>query len=296
MRIVYVIPSYQRNDVLQKNTLQMLKRFGVSYDDIYVFIANEPEEITAYSFLKKMGVHLEVGPIGLKNMRNHITKFFPIGTRIVCVDDDVKDLVYMTINEAVDNVKSCKRYPLKSYPHTHFQTWMETTFDFMQSAGIQMFGLYPVRNGYFMKSLPAITHDLRFCVGAFWGCINDSDISLTLDEKEDVERTLQSYVKYGKILRFNHVAPITRYYTTKGGMQSSGLCRIEQGRLSALKIVATYPSLCSITNYKKSGAYEVKFLTRSKSVSNQNPPTCCLHWLPSKDLLKETQSKQQIVC
>lgn len=293
--IVYVIPSYKRPDILRKNTLQMLQTYGVPSSHIYVFIADDPDEAQSYDYLHKLGVHVKVGPVGLKNMRNFITKSFPNGTRMVCIDDDVKELVYMMEDPAVENIKSCKRYPLTPYPSKLFQQWMKDTFDYMQGSSIQLFGVYPVRNGYFMKSMPSVTSDLRFCVGAFWGCINDTDVQLTLDEKEDTERTLQSYVKYGKILRFNHVAPVTRYYKTKGGMQASEMSRIEAGKEAAYKIVATYPALCSITNYKKSGTFEVRF-TKPKSGGCQTQTTCYPHWLPTKDPLVAPQPSQQTVC
>lgn len=295
MKTVYVVPSYKRADILRKNTLHMLEQYNIPYDDMYVFIANDSDEVVAYDYLTPLGVHVVQGPIGLKNMRNFITSYFPEGTHMVCIDDDVKDLVFMREDPSVENRKSCKRYPLSSVPKSQFKQWINDTFEIMSQQSVQLFGVYPIRNGYFMKSLPELTTDLRFCVGAFWGCINDHSIQLTLDEKEDTERTLQSYVKYEKILRYNHVAPITRYYKTKGGMQSNATSRIEAGRVAAEQIVATYPNLCSITNYKKSGTYEVRLRTQ---LSDACPiqMICFALQLPTRDPSRETQSLPRIPC
>lgn len=250
--------------------------------DIHVFIVDESSERDAYAYVQNAGAHLHYGPIGLHNMRNHIMRYFPVGTEMVCMDDDIEDLMYMKEDVSIENVKSAKRYPLHSYPANYFFTWMANTFEWMKANHIHMFGIYAVKNGYFMKSLPPITTDLRFCVGTFWGCINRHDISITMEEKEDVERTLKCFLRDQSILRFNHIAPVTKYYKTKGGMQAHGVDRKVAAQESAHKIVATYPQLCTLYTAKKSGVCEVKFKTHS-TASCQNHKIADLSWLPEED-------------
>lgn len=277
--IIYVIPSYKRPNILRDKTLTMLFRYGVLPHDIYVFIADTLEEKESYSYLRQEGVHIRYGPIGLCNMRNHIVATFPPETCMVCIDDDISELVYMKEDTTFENKKSAQRYPLLPYPAHHFGEWMKHTFQFMKKHNIHLFGIYPVKNGYFMKSLDSVTTDLKFCVGAFWGCILDPNIILTLEEKEDVQRTLLNFQKYGKVLRYNHVAPVTTYYKTKGGMQALGTDRHSAARESARQLVATFPDLCKIYEGKKSGVMEVR-LRKMTTDDSLKDKICCLHWLP----------------
>ena len=57
---------------------------------------------------------------------------------------------------------------------------------------------------------------------------------LTIDEKEDVERTLKHYVQDGSVFRFNNVTIKTNYYKTKGGMQSENKDRQKEALKSAV--------------------------------------------------------------
>jgi hypothetical protein len=255
--MIFVIPSYQRAEVLRQKSLALLFKYGVRGKDIHVFIVDSPEQIAAYAYLKELDVNVHCGPVGLHNMRNHISKYFGKGTEMVCLDDDISDIVYMNEDVSIADKKSCKRYPLKSFPVDHFSEWLQGTFAWMRENNVNLFGIYPVRNGYFMKSSPAVTHDLRFCVGAFWGCINQPDIMLTIEEKEDVERTLKYFEADGAVLRYNHIAPVTRYYKTPGGMQSRG-DRYVAAKESVLQLVATFSKLCSVYTGKKSGVHEAK--------------------------------------
>ena len=62
---------------------------------------------------------------------------------------------------------------------------MEKKVIYCLKNNIGLFGIYPIKNGYFMKDLPEKTIDLRFCVGTFWGCINNHNIQINIEEKED---------------------------------------------------------------------------------------------------------------
>jgi hypothetical protein len=113
---------------------------------------------------------------------------------------------------------------------------------------------------------PNITTDLRFIVGPMWGMINRhrNDLKLTIDEKENSERTLQFWVADRKILRFNNIGIETKYYKNKGGMQSEEKNR----KLEALKSVhylhKIYPNLTKIFLTKKSGMPEIKMVRKKE--------------------------------
>ena len=107
---------------------------------------------------------------------------------------------------------------------------------------------------------PLVTSDLKLIVGPVWGSINrhDKDLILTIDEKEDVERTLQYYSKDGGVIRFNNICVQTTYYKTPGGMQADKRDRKKDAYESALYLNKKYPNLTKLYLGKKSGYAEVK--------------------------------------
>lgn len=250
------IPSYCRVSVLLKCTLPLCcTLWGIPEDAIYVFVVEEEECSYKHSVHSMFpGVHIVRGPLGLHHMRNFITQYFPEGAPVLHMDDDIQNLMLMHEDTSVENQKSCLRYPLVPIQDTYpdMCQWISSAFDHTKSVGASLFGIYPVKNGYFMKDLPVITYDLRFCVGAFWGAWNRHAIHIHIEEKEDFERTIQAYQNDGRIVRFNRICPVTTYYKTKGGMQSRNVNRIETNSKSCAFLVEQYPQYCKLYHGKKS--------------------------------------------
>ena len=86
-------------------------------------------------------------------------------------------------------------------------------------------------------------------------------ILITIDEKENTERTLQHYTIDGAVLRFNNIGIETRYYKNKGGMQDEGKNRKEEALKSVYYLHSKYPKLTKIYLGKKSGVPEIRMLT-----------------------------------
>jgi hypothetical protein len=269
--MIIVIPTYDRPQLLQECTLAYLDQCGVADDIIHIFVARDPEQSRMYGDVATQcgrGYHWHWdGPVGLHNMRNHITNSFSEGTEILCMDDDIKSLIFMTENTEIKDRQSSKRYELHRLNGGEFWSWIETAFTTLHMSHTKIFGIYPVRNGFFMKDLPYVTEDLRFCVGTCWGYINDHRIQVTIEEKEDYERTLLCWELFGSVLRYNHVAAVTSYYTTPGGMQSRQNDRQEASKESCQYLVTRFPGLCKHGRRKKTtGIYEIS-LERSKRSS-----------------------------
>jgi hypothetical protein len=256
---VVAIPSYERADILRTHTLELLRVAHISNERIYIFIADIPDnsQEQKYSCYRNEGYNVIKGPLGLQHMRNFIHKYFKEGQPILCIDDDIQHIVEMVENTSIQDVKSAKRYPL-SVIDSHLKTWIEKAFKYLEESNTSLFGIYPVKNGYFMKSLPSVTTDLKFCVGAFWGMINRQDCQIQLEEKEDFERTLWCYQRDGKVVRWNHIAPVTNYYKTKGGMQATGRDRVKAAKESCTVLLSMYPKWCKLYTSKKSGIHEVR--------------------------------------
>lgn len=265
----FVIPSLSRaNTLLQKSLHMLIHTYQVAPKDIYLFVVKE--EVLEYSKTIQSlypEIHICIGPLGLHHMRNHIRQYFPENTKLVCLDDDIQELRIMKEDHTISDVKSSKRYPLFLLSKDEFDGFLEDAFATLEQSSLHFFGIYAVRNGYFMKSLPDKSTNLRFCVGAFWGCINQhrKDLVIHLEEKEDVERTLRYFVQDKGVLRYNKICPVTRYYKEKGGMQARDIDRIRTSKESCHYLLETFPSYCRLYTSKKSGIYEIKLLSNSSS-------------------------------
>jgi len=287
MSYVIAIPSYQRHSILEQKTLSMLNRYHIPKKKIHVFVANQTEKKVYQDTIDpELYGHLVIGKKGLRNQRNFITKYFPVGQQILHLDDDISELKLLsnkTMNHSdvikipqthrkttkkkgsVHRKKYTQSYRKKNFlkPLTDLHKFTTKAFQTLKEKKLNLWGIYPINNPYFMTQ--QITTDLRLIVGPVWGSINrhDSDLTLTLDEKEDVERTLQYYKKDHGVLRFNNVSAVTTYYKTPGGMQAHQRNRKKDALESAIYLNKKYPTLTKLYLEKKSGYAEVKLKDQS---------------------------------
>jgi hypothetical protein len=240
------IPSYKRPETLRDKTLTILKAYRIPADKITVFVANK-EQMEIYTKTLTSGTYgkIVIGIVGMGAIRNFISDYYPIGTCIVNIDDDIKGFL------EYDATQPRKERPLRS-----LLSVIRQGFHACEQAGARLWGVYPVANGYFMK--PKISKDLRYIIGSFWGCINPGtkEIKITLDDKEDYQRSILYYKADKAIIRLNNVSPISSYYKEPGGMQEERTKeRVEK---SARWIVKTYPEYAVLNPSKKSGYMEVR--------------------------------------
>ena len=193
-----VIPSYNRANYITEATLKMCTYYQIPNDLIYVFIVDTDEQRTMYTTSLQTrlsdGLHIVYGPLGLKNMRNFISAYFKDGQPLLSIDDDVIDLQILCEDDSVGDLSKAAHWKLRKLEPSEFLAWTTEAYN-MMCDGVHkrnLFGIYPVKNGFFMKDLATVTYNARFCVGAFWGIINNrvSELLLTVDEKEDMERSI----------------------------------------------------------------------------------------------------------
>lgn len=235
-------------------------------DKVYIFVVKEDRvdyDTLIQSDMRLHNVHLIEGPIGLNHMRNYISNFFNQGTPILNMDDDINDVLELHIDESVLDIQKSSRYKLNSLLNEDAIGFFSNAFSLCKSHNASLWGIYPVRNGFFMKDLPRVTYDLRFCVGSFWGCFNNPSIQIEIEEKEDFFRTLAFYEKDKTVIRFNHVCVATNYYHNPGGMQANKKDRVEESKKSCQYLIQKWPSLCRIYKGKKNGMCEVRLSDKS---------------------------------
>jgi len=281
---IIAIPSYNRHDIIQKKTLKLLNTHNISNNKINIFVSDKEQyDLYTSSIPKNLYNTIIIGVLGLKNQRNFIMNYYPEGTHIVQMDDDVDKIMELTTThkQHKSTQKNLTQSQLKKDIHL-LNTFGENTTTKKNKNGVKpienlnkfiidafkmctdkkifLWGVYPLANPKFM--FQKITTNLRFIVGPFWGMINrhNKQLLLTIDEKEDTERTLQFWTLDKSVLRFNNIGIVTKYYTNKGGMQSEHKNRKLEAQKSAQYLHNLYPHLTKIYLKKKSGYPEIKFI------------------------------------
>ena len=250
---VIAIPSYKRIDTLKEKTLATLKKYRIPSSKVYIFVADKDEEEAYRKGLDKSAYHkIVVGVKGLADVRNFIAGYFPLGKKILFMDDDIKGFLEF------DESKPRHEKPLVS-----LERLIQRGFSEAQKAGARLWGIYPSANGFFMKD--TVSTDLKFIVGCFFGLINPGNkaLKIPVSEKEDYYRSLRMYELDATVVRLNFVAPKTAFYTEPGGMQTDPLRRKKQEE--AVKfLLKEYPNYVRLNPTRKSGFMEIRIADKTK--------------------------------
>jgi len=244
---IIAIPSYKRAETLRDKTLATLKEHRIPAERIHVFVAT-PEEKQRYEATLEAGTYgkLIVAIPGMAAVRNFITGHYPVGQRIVNIDDDIKGFLEFS--------ETARRHEM---PLRNLDGFIRRAFAESQKMGFRLWGIYPVPNGFFMRAgEPSV--DLKYIIGAFWGITNPGIdvLKVTIDDKEDYLRSLIMYVADGGVLRFRDIAPKTAYYKEAGGMQEERTKnRVTK---SAEALHRAFPDLTKLNATKKSGFLELR--------------------------------------
>jgi hypothetical protein len=241
------IPSYKRHETLRDSTIQVLMDAKIPKERIFIFVADESEKKLYQDTLPLYYNEIVVGEPGMGAIRRFIQQYFNEGDYVVNLDDDIRDLYYL-------NSKG-KLTPIKD----KLEDAIVKAFQLCLSTGSRLWGIYPVKNAFFMSQKVSV--GFYYIVGAFWGVINtkNPELSVTLDDKEDFERTIKFYLKYGRVIRLDFITLDTRYYTEKGGMQEE---RTEERVIKSAKyLLKKYPLLCE-RNKARKNHFEIKLRDR----------------------------------
>lgn len=253
------IPSRGRAKTLTECTLPTLIAAGVPPERIIVWVT--ADEVAAYRQARDehfpgVGVMDHGGAPGMGNARNAIVRQYPPGTRLVQVDDDIR-----AIERRVDEKTLV--------PVTDLDLLFRSAFTVAAQQGVSLWGIYPVRNPYFMK--PRLFLGLTYVIGCLFGMTvtGGPEEQVITDDKEDYERSLRHFLRDGAVARLENVTVQSRFYTEPGGMQTYRTPEtIEAG---ARTLVGTWPDLCTYTVNKTRGTAEVR-LKRLPGL--HLPPVC----------------------
>jgi hypothetical protein len=288
---VIAIPSYKRVETLEKKTLALLQKYKIPSDKIYIFVADEKEKKEYTEGLSKYYREIVVGKPGIKNIRNFMPNHFKEGKKIFYMDDDCYSLhecVIKTQGKSSKSKKSLKKSKSKKKskssklkkskkrdksnqklkPLKNLDEFIKTGFHDLSVSGMNLFGIYPVDNAFFMRPTDNrgkshLTNRICYIIGYCAGAINTRVCEeRTVDDKEDFERSIKYYLHDGGVLRYNNITAKTRCYKEPGGMQEERTkARVKR---SALYLNKKYPDLTTYTEKKSWGFAEV--ILRDKRV------------------------------
>lgn len=244
------IPSYKRADIIQKKTLKYLQKCNIPHTIIDIFVANKNEyEEYKKSIPNNLYNNIIITEVGLDKARKGIRDYYPAGANVFHLDDDIECLQLLRNKELIEI--------------TELDKYIKFGFKLMRKERTKLCGIYAVQNHFFMDN--SYSKGLYFCVGSCYWQINDKDpyLDLICDEKEDYQRTIKSYIKYGSVLRFNNITAKTDYYITKGGMQENrSLDKIDEiGKY----LIKKYPQYVR-KNTSRKKRFEILFKRQKKNV------------------------------
>jgi len=235
--MIIVIPSHQRSEGLQTKTLKYLDDMGVDRDDIHVFIREDDKDIDGYRSIPGINLY----PIDIKGIgetHNYITDHFDEDEFIVEIDDDLEYIVDQNRNKIEDFIGLCSEMK-----------------DKMEYTGCSYGGTYSVCNPMFMSKCEQYTTDLRYCLGCLRFRFIRKDIKVETNFSEDFENCILHFLRDGKILKNNWIAPKTKNYNT-GGCDGDGR-NFETEKRDKEFLAQKYEKYCRIFK-RKNGRWDLR--------------------------------------
>jgi len=242
-KYIIAIPTYNRAEQVVEKTLSTLSRGNVSKNRIYIFVANkEQQRIYEQVVPKNLYKEIIVGKLGITNQRKFIAKYFKQGQYVISMDDDIEEILKL-------------KGPDKLVKVTNLDVFFNDAYRDLKEEGLYIWGIYPVRNAFFMKN--TVSTDLKFIIGVMYGYITrhskDLEPSINAETKEDYEQSILYYYKDGGVLRYNNITTKTKFNAV-GGL---GQDRFGRNKKAAEYLKKTYPDIISIF-YRANGMTEVR--------------------------------------
>ena len=227
------IVSYRRSGSISRHTLRMTDRLGLKAT---VIVAEEEydEYVAALP-----GRDIAVGRLGMVENRHAMLSMFPAGTRVLALNDDMKDVVYST-------GEAGRIMPLDPLA---FHRRAEYGFSLLDYFGGAIWGINPSADRRFLANASQFSVGINSVEGCFFGFVAGQTDALMLPEDEDnrtfedMERICKAWTAGWNIIRLNQIS-----YTQSRAMVG-GRGAWEQGDECAkvLRVVRDYPRVAAHT-------------------------------------------------
>jgi len=242
MNYKIAIRSHKRYDTIGKYTIKIIKESEIPPKNVFIFVG--PNEIEKYKQNFPEYNILDGGDKGITFCNIKIREYFDDGDYIIQMDDDIKHLFKLVDKKTMIDYKLIDL--------------INNGYEEINTSGYKLWGTYPVANPYFMRD--NTTYDMRFIIGRVFGFINDG--IMTIDNcREDYERTILYYEKYGGNIRFNNISADAITFKGKGGLAE--IRTTEMMNKSVEYMMKTYPSWVRERKYKKKRPWkEIRLLKK----------------------------------
>lgn len=227
MKFKFAIPSFHRAE--NQRTLKMLVDLGFQKDEI-VLSTQTAEDYKDYS--ARYGDRCEIiykdGNCAADN-RNTIIKAFHHGAWIMMLDDDI-DAFYVLKGKTLQKIDT----------REHLEKMFTSFFEYTEKNGGKLWGIYPVKNAYFMKG----TINKRSLVCGCLGIINCQEFDNRYRTKEDFEYCCRIMRSGANVIRFNFVTCDIKFKIQGGCHDDWG--NIKENQQIAYDLVTRYPDLVKL--------------------------------------------------
>ena len=268
MNFVIAIISHEREKLFESKTLSFLKKHGICFEQVYVFVSDLSylsylplSEKYGFNLLNSHNNLLKFNNNSILNARNNIINYFEDGANILEMDDDVDDIIDFSTDKGVENFIDL------------------VNESFAKLDGFGLFGFSSQANKFFSNGIDK--WGLYSIINSCLGYVNDKRIKLTVFEKEDMERCIQFYKLDLPILKRGNYGIKTRYWKNPGGIAArySWEKRLTVQRESSLWLKKIYPEYCRI-QVRKNGIYDLRFILKQKK-----PPPITIPPLPLQEIV-----------
>ena len=255
MNFRIAIPTISRANTIVEKTLNYLKQTDIDFRKVDIFLSDRNELEDYKNSLKDFDVNIFVSDTKhINTQRNFIVRHYKENELILGIDDDIN-----TVEYKVNDKKTALLTNLVNFTEQAFELSLRYKFD--------MWGINPVINPYFMKN--NVSFNLKYIVACFYGWRNTYQDKAFVSEnpeygKEDFERSIKYYIADRGVTRFNYVAPKTKYYSEKGGIQNYRTIEYEENAVKWL--LSTFPMFCKRNTKSKSKYSEVRLIDQRKKV------------------------------
>jgi hypothetical protein len=227
--------------MLQEKTLAFLARHSITEKQIFIFVSSESYDLYVEQ-LSHLAVNVVLGKDTITTTRNFIVDYFPQAQKVLEMDDDIEDIVYMKKQE-------------KNRPVDDFRKLICESFGMLKGSGV--FGFNAMTSNIFATSDKFGLYSL---IGSCVGYFNEKSVHLELPEKEDFERVVKFYQLGLPVLKRTNFGTKTKYWVNAGGIQSRypPAARIKKNGECGKRLMEMYPGLF----YKRkraNGIIDVRF-------------------------------------
>jgi len=223
------IPSYNRPRQLVDKTLAFLERHSIPKSDIYIFVEFQEESIYKDS-INNNEYNIVIGRHGIANQRNFISNYFDKDEFILCIDDDIHDLLFLD-NGILKPVADLKFI-------------MNSMKDVMENTGLNLSGIYPTPNPFFMRE-GKLSTTLKFIVGQFYIMRNQKlMLDVRSESKEDYLNSILYYLNDGGVIRRNDLCVKSSNHA-RGGLGNLKTKRLQLNVRASGFLIEAWPEFVS---------------------------------------------------